>query len=195
MNFSELKSHTDLQEKIASLDTAFVLLYKKGSEISECSLKSISRAADGNKDVHIFMVDVNEVRDVHTQYQITTVPTLLEFEKGTFVKTFKGCNDVDYYNSIFENNMYKTKAAEEGKTLKRVTVYTTPTCSWCTTLKNHLKKHGVRFSEIDVSKDSKSAEEMTRRSGQRGVPQTDINGKMIIGFDKSKINRLLEIND
>jgi glutaredoxin len=37
------------------------------------------------------------------------------------------------------------------------------------------------------------AEEMVRRSGQQGVPQTDINGEIIVGFDKARINRLLDI--
>jgi glutaredoxin len=47
---------------------------------------------------------------------------------------------------------------------------------------------------VDVSKDQKAAEEMVRRSGQQGVPQTDINGEMIVGFDRNRINTLLGIN-
>ena len=52
-----------------------------------------------------------------------------------------------------------------------------------------------KLSELyaDVSKDQKAAEEMVLRSGQQGVPQTDINGQMIVGFDKNRINQLLEI--
>jgi len=44
-----------------------------------------------------------------------------------------------------------------------------------------------------VSKDQKAAEAMVRKSGQLGVPQTEINGQMIVGFDRDRINRLLEI--
>ncbi|NOR87359.1 MAG: NrdH-redoxin [Bacteroidales bacterium] len=79
------------------------------------------------------------------------------------------------------------------KAQKRVTVYSTPSCSWCTTLKKHLDHHGIKYRDIDISKDSKVAEEMTKRSGQQGVPQTDISGQMIVGFDKNKINSLLGI--
>jgi glutaredoxin-like YruB-family protein len=74
-----------------------------------------------------------------------------------------------------------------------VTVYSTPSCSWCTTLKSYFKQNNIRFKDIDVSKDTRAAEEMVRKSGQQGVPQTDINGTMIVGFDKNRINQLLDI--
>ncbi|HDR52963.1 MAG TPA: NrdH-redoxin [Mariniphaga anaerophila] len=82
----------------------------------------------------------------------------------------------------------------EKKSQKNVTVYTTPTCTWCNTIKRHLQEYGIRYREVDVSRDQKAAEEMVRRSGQQGVPQTDINGEIIVGFDKPRINRLLGIN-
>jgi glutaredoxin-like YruB-family protein len=110
------------------------------------------------------------------------------------VNVVKGCNEPGFYKSLFENAVYKAKMAENAdKPQKRVTVYSTPTCSWCTTLKTHLKKHGIRYTDIDVSKDQTAAAEMQRRSGQLGVPQTDIGGTMIVGFDKSRINNLLGI--
>jgi glutaredoxin 3 len=75
----------------------------------------------------------------------------------------------------------------------RVIVFTTPTCSWCRTVKQHLKKHNIRFKEIDVTKDAHAARDMVRRTGQQGVPVTLINNRPIVGFDKEKINRLLNI--
>jgi glutaredoxin len=60
-------------------------------------------------------------------------------------------------------------------------------------LKNHLKASNIRFTEVDVSQNQEAAEQMVRRSGQRGVPQTDIDGQIIVGFDKNKINSLLGI--
>ncbi|HIE15791.1 MAG TPA: NrdH-redoxin, partial [Bacteroidales bacterium] len=83
--------------------------------------------------------------------------------------------------------------AKDDKPQKRVTVYSTPSCSWCNTLKTHLRKHRIRFTDIDVSQDQAAAEAMVRRSGQQGVPQTDIEGEIIIGFDKNRINTLLGI--
>jgi glutaredoxin-like YruB-family protein len=85
------------------------------------------------------------------------------------------------------------KAEKEGRKVKQVTVYTTPTCSWCTTLKSYLSKSHIRYTEIDVSKDEEAAREMVSRSGQQGVPQILIGGEMIVGFDKARINRLLDV--
>ena len=72
-------------------------------------------------------------------------------------------------------------------------MYSTPTCTWCTTLKSYLDQKQIRYREINVASDTSAAEAMVRKSGQQGVPQTEINGQMIVGFDKIRINQLLEI--
>jgi glutaredoxin-like YruB-family protein len=76
-----------------------------------------------------------------------------------------------------------------------VVVFTTPTCSWCRVVKQHLKKHSIRFKEIDVSKDERAARDMVRRTGQQGVPVTLIQNRAIVGFKKDEINRLLNIKE
>ncbi|GAI03585.1 unnamed protein product [marine sediment metagenome] len=90
---------------------------------------------------------------------------------------YKGAHDPGYYKSLFENAVYVARAEKAGKTVKQVTVYTTPTCSWCGTIKSYLNKNKIRYSEIDVSKNESAAQEMVRRSGQQGVPQTLISGE------------------
>ena len=77
---------------------------------------------------------------------------------------------------------------------KTVIVFSTPTCSWCTKLKRYLKEKQIRFKDVDVSRDSTAARDMMRKSGQSGVPQMWINNVPVVGFDKNKINRLLNIN-
>ena len=74
---------------------------------------------------------------------------------------------------------------------KKVVVFTSPTCSWCTRVKQYLKEKKVRFREVDVSRDRKAAEDMVRKTGQQGVPVVLINGRPVVGFDKNKIDRLL----
>jgi glutaredoxin 3 len=76
-----------------------------------------------------------------------------------------------------------------------VIVFTTPTCSWCRVVKQHLKKNNIRYKEIDVTKDDRAARDMVRKTGQQGVPVTLINNRPIVGFDKEKINRLLNIRN
>ncbi len=74
-----------------------------------------------------------------------------------------------------------------------VIMFTTPTCSFCNTAKRYLKEKQIRFKEIDVSKDQKAAQDMQRRAGTTGVPVILVNNRPIVGFDKPKINRLLNI--
>ena len=74
-----------------------------------------------------------------------------------------------------------------------VVVFTTPTCSWCGVVKRHLKKHNIRFKEVDISRDERAAKDMVRRTGQQGVPVTLIGSKPVVGFKKDEINRLLGI--
>lgn len=76
-----------------------------------------------------------------------------------------------------------------------VRIFSTPTCPYCVTLKDFLEEHGIEFEDIDVSKDKKALEEMIQRSGQMGVPVVDIDGQIIVGFDKEKISGLLNIKD
>ena len=193
MTLRNISSHDEMQSLLKEDARNYVLLFKKGSETSECSYKNIEHVLEQGLDVNVVAADVTQVRDIHTEYGVTSAPTLLVFQGGKFEKTVKGCNDDSYYKSLFESALFSAKVSENDTPQKRVTVYSTPTCSWCTTLKTHLKKNGIRFADIDVSKDQKAAEAMTKRSGQQGVPQTDIAGEMIVGFDKNRINSLLGI--
>lgn len=76
-----------------------------------------------------------------------------------------------------------------------VKIYSTPTCVYCETLKEYLKSKGISFESIDVSVDQKGLDEMIMKSGQMGVPVIDIDGTIIVGFDKEKINNLLKIKE
>ena len=76
--------------------------------------------------------------------------------------------------------------------MAKVKVYSTPFCPWCHRLKDYLKSKKIAFEDIDVSKDQKAAEHMVEMSGEMGVPQTEINGKIIVGFDKAAIDAELE---
>jgi glutaredoxin 3 len=62
-------------------------------------------------------------------------------------------------------------------------------------VKQHLKKHQIRFKDIDISRDENAARDMIRRTGQQGVPVTLINNRPIVGFNKSEINRMLDIKE
>jgi glutaredoxin-like YruB-family protein len=73
-----------------------------------------------------------------------------------------------------------------------VKVYSTPTCPWCTMAKKYFDSKNVKYTDYDVSRDDDAAQEMIKKSGQRGVPVIDIDGSIVIGFDKDKIDNLID---
>ena len=76
-----------------------------------------------------------------------------------------------------------------------IKVYSTSMCPYCTTLKEFLKERGVEFEEIDVSQDEKAMKEMVEKTGQMGVPVMEIDGEVVIGFDREKIIKLLKLEN
>lgn len=171
----------------------FLLLYKAGAEQSECAFERL-HAIDEEGKFPVVYIDVTKVTDIHTAYGISTAPSLLEFIEGKLVNIYKGCQTEGFYSAALSGNGFAAILAGEGKAAKRITVYTTPSCSWCNTLKTYLTENNIRFTEVDVAADQSRAEEMVRKSGQQGVPQTDINGQIVVGFDRNRINQLLDIH-
>ena len=76
---------------------------------------------------------------------------------------------------------------------KKIVIYTTEFCSWCRKTKEFLKEHKIKYKEFDVGNDAKKAEEMIKRSGQRGVPAIEIDDKIVVGFDEGRLKDLLKI--
>ena len=75
----------------------------------------------------------------------------------------------------------------------KVTVYSTPECSWCKKVKSFLKENKIKFTNLDVSSSTKTAEKMIKLSGQQAVPVIDVDGKFVVGFDEEKLKSLLKI--
>lgn len=76
---------------------------------------------------------------------------------------------------------------------KNVKVYSTPTCPWCMRVKQFLKDNNIAFEDFDVSINQQAGEEMIQKSGQMGVPVLDIEGSIVVGFDKERIKQALGI--
>jgi len=74
---------------------------------------------------------------------------------------------------------------------KKVMIYSTPTCPFCMMAKRFLKDNNVDFEDFDVSADRAKAQEMIRKSGQMAVPVLDIEGEIIVGFDRERIVKAL----
>ncbi len=78
-------------------------------------------------------------------------------------------------------------------TQPKVIVFSTPTCRHCVIAKKYFREKKIKFRDVDVTRDSRAAADMQRRTGQSGVPVILINNHPIIGFDKQKINNFLSI--
>jgi glutaredoxin-like YruB-family protein len=191
MKPQQITSFKDFHHKLNKNSNLFMMIYKKGAEQSECALNELE-SLEANTPTPLFSVNVAEVKDVHTAYNITTAPVIIEFKNGKPARQLKGCHRQDAFRRFLSPIPVTTQLSGELKQ-KQVVVYTTPTCSWCRTLKDYLRNNNISFREIDVTKDEKAAADMVKRSGQKGVPQSIIDGHIIVGFDRKKINTLLNI--
>ncbi len=76
---------------------------------------------------------------------------------------------------------------------KRVVVYSTNSCPWCHRVKQWLEEHHVKYEEVNLNSDPSRIQEMVDKSGQMGVPVTDVNGQIIVGFDEGRLKGALGI--
>lgn len=77
----------------------------------------------------------------------------------------------------------------------KVKIYSTPFCPYCHTLKEFLKEHNISFHEVNVLEDKVAMEDMIKKSGRMEVPVIEIDKEIIVGFDKERISKLLNIKD
>ena len=74
-----------------------------------------------------------------------------------------------------------------------VIIYSTPTCPYCEMAKEFFKKNSVEYTDYNVATDQKAREEMIRKSHQMGVPVIDIDGEIVVGFNRPEIERALKL--
>jgi len=74
-----------------------------------------------------------------------------------------------------------------------VKVYTTNHCPYCKMAKDFLKENNIEFEDVNVGENHEAAHEMIEKSGQMGVPVLDVNGKIIVGFNKKEIKKALNL--
>ncbi len=77
--------------------------------------------------------------------------------------------------------------------MAKVIIYSTPTCPYCEMVKEYFKKNNIQYENYDVSADEEKAKEMIQKSHQMGVPVIDIDGEIIVGFDRPTIEKALNL--
>lgn len=73
-----------------------------------------------------------------------------------------------------------------------VTIYSTPACPFCHQAKEFMQAQGVAFEDKDVTKNPAWIQEMVQKSGQTGVPVIEVNGQIVVGFDRARLTELLK---
>jgi glutaredoxin-like YruB-family protein len=77
--------------------------------------------------------------------------------------------------------------------MKKVLIYSTPTCGYCNAAKDYMKEKGIEYTEFNVASDLERRKEMVDKTGQLGVPVIDVEGKVIVGFDEAELAETLGI--
>ena len=67
----------------------------------------------------------------------------------------------------------------------KIMIYSTPSCTFCTMAKDFLKANNIPFEEFDVASNLEKRKEMVQKTGQMGVPVIDVDGSVMVGFDKA----------
>ena len=170
-----------------------VIFYSDSSQKSKEAVGVLEGVKEDNPDIPVYSVNASKVKDIHPLYGIDSVPAVLVLKDDKVSKIIYGLQNKQYYEiALSEAPLPKAGKREERK-FRSVTVYTTPSCPWCSKVKTYLMKNRIPFRGVDISRDERAAQDLMRRSGQRGVPQTDIDGKIVVGFDKMKLDSLLGI--
>lgn len=75
--------------------------------------------------------------------------------------------------------------------MANVLIYSTPTCPYCDMVKDYFKKNNIEYTEYSVNENEEKAKEMVEKSHQLGVPVIDIDGTIIVGFNRAEIDKAL----
>ena len=187
-----IKDHKHFgQVKEKHKEFLILVFYANFSSPAKRALSEIERFSKENKQIPVYIIDVERVKGIHKQFGVENVPTVLSLRKGKVTQRFEGVESAKFYAHIF-SGMYSSHYKTGKKAVShRVIVYSGPGCPACGTAKAYLRSRGVSFRVVDISRDPRAGERLIRRSGQMAVPQIDIDGHLVVGFNQGKIERLL----
>ena len=162
------------------------------SSAAKRALDELEQFAEDNEKIPVYVIDVGKIKGAHKQFGVKNVPTVLALEKGKVSRRIEGVESARFYTRIFCGGDSSPHKSDKKRVSHRVVVYSGPGCPACGTAKAYLRKRGVNFRTIDIASDQRAAEKLVKRSGQMAVPQIDIDGHLVVGFDQAKIDRLLK---
>jgi glutaredoxin-like YruB-family protein len=183
-----------LEARLADRNATIIVgLFGESSAAARKARPAFEQCCAAHPEQAALLVDVAEVPGLDARFGVSAVPTVLAVRGGRVVRSVVGPRGAAAYARALLGGHPAGDGAAGGTETRRprVTVYTTPSCAWCTRLKGYLRGRGVAFDEVDVARDARAAERLVARSGQRGVPQTDVDGTIVVGFDQARLEHLL----
>ena len=163
------------------------------SEAAKRALAELKTFAQEYPSVPVWIIDVGKLPGIHRQFKVDRVPTVVAVEKGRATKSVEGVQSARFY-ALHLAGAAVSRTHEAGRRqVPRVTVYSGPGCPACGHAKAYLRRHGIAFRDVDIAQDPRAAETISRRSGRMAVPQIDVNGRLIVGFNRETLDRLLGI--
>jgi glutaredoxin-like YruB-family protein len=189
-----IKDRKALEKADAQHSDYFVLFFwGRFSGAAQRALHELTEFASEYKKVPVCLIDVQQVKGLHRQYGVDSVPTVVVVKNGVEVDRFVGVESAGFYATQLAGTAPGHMAGPARKKTLRVTVYTSPGCPPCGLVKTYMREHGISFRSVDISRDRSAAREIVRRSGRQAVPQIDVNGRIVVGFDRGKLASLLGI--
>ena len=168
-----------------------VLFYGAFSSASKRALAELEQFSKEDSKAPVYGIDVEKVRGVHKQFGVERVPTVVALRRGRVTQLLEGVESAGFYARVLAGASPSQHKAGKGTAPRRVIVYSGPGCPACGSAKAYLRRQGISFREVDIARDQNAAQSLVRRSGQMAVPQIDIDGHLIVGFDREKIDRII----
>jgi len=168
-----------------------LLFHANFSSASKRALAEIEQFNRGNEEMPVYIIDVEKAKGVHKQFSVENVPTVLALKKDKVIRRIEGVESAQFYARVLSGAAPSRLKKGKKSVSHNVIVYSGASCPACGFAKNHLRQRGIRFREIDISRDPHAAERLVQRTGRMAVPQIFIDGHLVVGFDQAKIDKLL----
>ncbi len=192
-NLSPIQHEQQLDEILANDGELLLAFLIDDSPGSTRARQALEQALASQFDSRAYAVNARMVRNAAARFGVTAAPTVLRVRRGQTVDKLVGPQSTATYAALLTEAQPHGKQVASTNKRPSVKIYVTNTCPWCRRLESYLDQHQVHYTKINVQNDPAAAQEMQRKSGQLGVPQADVGGRMIVGFDKAKIDRLLNL--
>lgn len=172
-------------------DLLVLAFYGSFSDAAERAREELKQFGSENRDIPLYLVDVQKLKGIHKQFSVSSVPTVVVIKDGEIRHRIEGVQNYRFYERIIMDiSAPPPEKGSDGKKKRYVVVYSGPGCPACGSAKRYLRKNRIRFREVDISKDEQAAKRLVARSGRMAVPQIDINGELVVGFDQADLRHL-----